>query len=197
MRNISTILSIIALALTGVLFYLHFAPKGKTSTVAAVTDKNGQQSFKIAYFHIDSLQANYSYYKDALEVMKGKESSANAELQNIKARFQQRIQQLQEKAPTMSQADGEAAQREMAKMEQEYRKNEARLQDNLQSQQMDMNNLMRKQIEDYLTEYNKNKTYAYIFSYEPGFIFYKDSIYDITADVVTGLNEKYKSTKKK
>ena len=61
---------------------------------------------------------------------------------------------------------------------------------------MDMTNLLRKQIEEYLTTYNKDKGYAYIFSYEPGFIFYKDSIYDITMDVVTGLNEKYKSTKK-
>ena len=196
MRNISTILSIVALALTGVLFYLHFSKKEAPKSAVVAADKNGQQGFKIAYFHIDSLQANYTYYKDALEEMKGRESSANAELQNIKARFQQRVQQLQEKAPGMSQAEGEAAQREMAKMEQEYRKNEARLQENLQGQQMDMTNLLRKQIEEYLTTYNKDKGYAYIFSYEPGFIFYKDSIYDITTDVVTGLNEKYKNTKK-
>jgi outer membrane protein len=198
MRNISTILSIIALALTGVLFYLHFSPKGASKDVSVAADKDGHHDFKIAYFDIDSLQSSYTFYKDALEEMKGKESAANAELQDIKAKFQRRIQQLQEKGPSMSQAEGEAAQREVAKMEQDYRKREAQLQDNLQNQQMDMTKLMRKQIEDYLSEFNKQKGYAYIFSYEPGFImYYKDSLYDVTGDLVQGLNEKYKSKKKK
>jgi outer membrane protein len=198
MRNISTILSIIALALTGVLFYLHFTHKEKLKEVSVAAGKNGHNNFKIAYFDIDSLQSSYTFYKDALEEMKSKESAANAELQDIKAKFQRRIQQLQEKGPTMSQAEGEAAQREVAKMEQDYRKKEAQLQDNLQNQQMDMTKLMRKQIEDYLTEYNKQKGYAYILSYEPGFImYYKDSLYDVTADLVQGLNDKYKSKKKK
>jgi len=63
---------------------------------------------------------------------------------------------------------------------------------------MDMTKLMRKQIEDYLAEFNKQKGYAYIFSYEPGFImYYKDSLYDVTRDLVQGLNEKYGSKKKK
>jgi outer membrane protein len=198
MRNISTILSIIALALTGVLFYLHFSSKGASKNVPVAADKDGHHDFKIAYFDIDSLQSSYTFYKDALEEMKGKESAANAELQDIKARYQRRIQQLQEKGPTMSQAEGEAAQREVAKMDQDYRKREAQLQDNLQNQQMDMTKLMRKQIEDYLAEFNKQKGYAYIFSYEPGFImYYKDSLYDVTSALVQGLNEKYKSKKKK
>lgn len=198
MRNISTILSIVALALTGVLFYLHFSQKGIAKDVSVAANKDGHHDFKIAYFDIDSLQSSYTFYKDALEEMKGKESAANAELQDIKAKFQRRIQQLQEKGPSMSQAEGEAAQREVAKMEQDYRKREAQLQDNLQNQQMDMTKLMRKQIEDYLAEFNKQKGYAYIFSYEPGFImYYKDSAYDVTGDLVQGLNEKYKSKKKK
>lgn len=196
MRNISTILSVIALVLTGVLFYLHFTHKEKLKEVSVVAGKNGQNNFKIAYFDIDSLQSNYTFYKDALEEMKGKESAANAELQDLKTRFQKRIQQLQNEA--RSQADQEAAQKELATMEQNYRKREAQLGDNLQTQQMDMTKLMRKQIEDFLAEYNKTKGYAYIFSYEPGFImYYKDSLYDVTADLVKGLNEKYKNKKKK
>jgi outer membrane protein len=198
MKNISTILSVIALALTGVLFYLHYTHKEELKKVSVAAGANGQHNFRIAYFDIDSLQANYTFYKDALEEMKGKESVANAELQDTKARFQRRIQQLQEKGPTMSQAEGEAAQREVGKMEQDYRKREGQLQENLQTQQMDMTKLMRRQIEDYLAEFNKEKGYAYIFSYEPGFImYYKDSAYDVTGDLIKGLNDKYKSTKKK
>lgn len=194
MRNISTILSIIALVLTGVLFYLHFSGKGKTSNASVNTDTKERKDFRIAYFDIDSLQSSYTYYKDALEEMKGKESAANSELQDLKVRFQKRYQQLQNEVN--SQAGQEAAQKELATLEQNYRKREAQLQDNLQTQQMEMTKKMRKQIEDYLTEYNKDKGYAYILSYEPGFImYYKDSLYDVTGDLVKGLNAQYKSAK--
>jgi len=194
MRNISTILSIIALALTGVLFYLHFSGKGKASNASVSTGAKEHKDFRIAYFDIDSLQSSYTYYKDALEEMKGKESAANAELQDLKVRFQKRYQQLQNEVN--SQAVQEAAQKELASLEQNYRKREAQLQDNLQTQQMEMTKIMRKQIEDYLTEYNKDKGNAYILSYEPGFImYYKDSLYDVTGDLVKGLNAQYKAAK--
>ncbi len=92
MRNISTILSIIALALTGVLFYLHFSAKGNIERCTCELQvKTGTHEFKIAYFDIDSLQSSYTYYKDALEEMKGKESAANAELQDIKAKVSTQI----------------------------------------------------------------------------------------------------------
>ena len=52
---------------------------------------------------------------------------------------------------------------------------------------------LRKKVEDYLKEYNKEKGYAFILSYEPGFmLYYKDTLYDVTSDVIAGLNEKYK-----
>ena len=51
-------------------------------------------------------------------------------------------------------------------------------------------------MEDFLQEYNKDKGFAYIISYEPGIMHYKDSIYDITRDVLTGLNQKYKAKAK-
>lgn len=194
MRNISTILSIIALALTGVLFYLHFSGKEPKKDASVDSGKKEHKDFKIAYFDIDSLQSSYTFYKDALEEMKGKETAANTELQELKGRFQNRYQQLQQQVT--SQAGQEAAQKELASLEQNYRKREAQLQENLQNHQVEMTRKMRKQIEDYLAEYNKDKGYAYILSYEPGFImYYRDSLYDVTGDLVKGLNDKYKVTK--
>ena len=54
---------------------------------------------------------------------------------------------------------------------------------------------VRTKIENYLKEYNKAKGYSFIISYEPGLVYYKDSIYNITGDVVKGLNEMYKKKK--
>jgi len=51
-------------------------------------------------------------------------------------------------------------------------------------------------IQNFLKEYNKDGRYDYIFSYEPGFMFYKDTALNITKDVITGLNEEYLRKKK-
>ena len=53
----------------------------------------------------------------------------------------------------------------------------------------------RPEIEDFLKEYNKDKRYTYIVSYEQGLFYYKDSSYNVTADVIKGLNERYKVKK--
>ncbi|MDQ3278599.1 MAG: OmpH family outer membrane protein, partial [Bacteroidota bacterium] len=51
---------------------------------------------------------------------------------------------------------------------------------------------VKAKVEEYLKEYNKDKGYSYILAYEPGFIFYRDSALNITADLIAGLNQKYK-----
>ena len=52
---------------------------------------------------------------------------------------------------------------------------------------------IKTRIENYLKEYNKQKTYSFIFAYDPtSIIYYKDSVYNITNDVVDGLNAGYK-----
>ena len=51
-------------------------------------------------------------------------------------------------------------------------------------------------IQNYLKDYNKDGRYDYIFSYEPGFMFYKDTTLNVTNDVIKGLNNLYTQTKK-
>ena len=55
---------------------------------------------------------------------------------------------------------------------------------------------VKSKIEDFLKEYNRDKGYSYIISYEPGLFYLKDTIYNITRDVVKGLNELYGKKKK-
>jgi outer membrane protein len=55
---------------------------------------------------------------------------------------------------------------------------------------------IKSKIENYLKDYNKQKNFAFIFSYDPTtFIFYKDSALNITSDVIAGLNAGYKKKK--
>ncbi len=195
MKNISTILSVIALVLIGILFYLHFSQKnGKVSSPAAkTTGTQDAANFKIAYFDIDSLQEHYDYFKDISTEIKGKENSITSELTRMQSNFQSKIKEWQQRGQNMTQSEGEAAQREYAQMQQRYEQRQVTLEQDLQKHKVEKMNDVRKRIEDYLKEYNKEKGYAFILSYEPGFmLYYKDSVYDITNDVIKGLNEQYK-----
>lgn len=197
MKNISTILSILALVLIGVLFYLHFSGGDKPKNAVVTAGKNETNSFAVAYFDIDSLQEHYEYFKDVSGDIKKKESSMNAELEDLGNKAQRTIRKWQEKGNNITQAEGEQAQREVGLLQQQYQKRKLELDQEMQKLQQDRMAELRKQVEEFLKEYNKSKKYSYILSYEPGFIiYYKDSAYDITGDLISGLNTQYKEKKK-
>lgn len=199
MKHISTLLSLLALIGVGVLFYLHFAGEKKVERPAVNSDVSAQQKdFRIAYFDIDSLQEKYEYFKDASGEIRAKESSVTSQLNALQDSYQKRVKELQEKSPTMTQAEGEAAQREYAQMQQKYQQRQVSLEQDLKKHQIELMTTVRNKIENYLKEYNKQKGYAFILSYEPGFmLYYKDSVYDITDDVINGLNSEYQQEKGK
>ena len=109
MKNISTILSILALLLIATLFYLHFTHVEALKKVSVVAEKNAHTNFKIAYFDIDSLQEHYDYFKDVSGEMKKKESSMTAELNDLQAQYQKTVRKWQAKGNNITQQEGEAA----------------------------------------------------------------------------------------
>jgi outer membrane protein len=129
--------------------------------------------------------------------IKKKESSMNAELSDLTAKYQRTVRKWQEKGNNITQSEGEAAQREVGLLQQQYQQRKGELEQEMQKLQVDRMSELRKQVEDFLKEYNKTRGYAYILSYEPGFIiYYKDSAYNITPDLIQGLNQQYRAKKK-
>lgn len=196
MKQISTILNVVLLVAVGVLFYLHFSGNKKSTSTASksgavTTSANSQGTPKgnIAYIEIDSLHENYAYYKNLKGELERKQKAANNELEEKQRRYQTRMQQLQQKAPTMTQQEQEAAGQELAGLERDIQNRSKELDKDL----FDLTNTMKKnvlkKVQDFLAEYNKDKRFDYILSYEPGFMFYKDESLNITDDVVKGLNE--------
>ena len=195
MRNIAIVPGLLALLLTGVLFYVvyHKPQPAVVSPVAGTTGQPAPNGLRMAYFNLDSLEAHYQYFKDVLEQVKGKENDMNAELGNMEKNYQKKITEWQKKAPTMSQAEGQEAQQEYAQMQQNYQMRKQTLQEALLKHNEDLKADIRKKIEDYLKEYNKTKGYNFIISYDANsFIYLKDTANNITDDLVGGLNAEYK-----
>jgi outer membrane protein len=194
MKQLSLALNILLLVLVAVLFYLHFNAQKKqvavTPSKAAPTPAVNQP--QIAYFDLDTLQAKYQYFKDAEAQLKSSQQSMTAELGGLEREYQKKMGEWQQKGPTMSQAEADAAQREKARMEQKYQTRRQVLEEALAKKSMEINKDIKLKIEGFLKEYNKDNRYAYILAYMPELIYYRDTTNNITDDLLKGLNDSYK-----
>lgn len=69
-----------------------------------------------------------------------------------------------------------------------------RLSNEFASEQEKYNKALHDSIANYLARYNKDKKYSIIFSKSGDNLLYADKAYDITNEVISGLNKAYKST---
>lgn len=198
MKNILLTLNIILLVLVGYLYYLHYSSDKKNPVTLAKPSSaaNFNDKSKVAYIDLDSLQNNYSYYKKIKTDFERKQSQANDEITAMQKKYQNRAMQLQQKASTMNQKEQEEAMREINKMQQDLQSRKQTIDNNLYNYNSKMKEDILNRIQDFLKDYNKDGKYSYIFSYEPGFMFYKDSTLNITPDVIAGLNKLDSENKK-
>jgi len=198
MKNILLVINAILLVLVGYLYYLQFHHKKNVTVqepVASSIDNLSEKS-KVAYIDLDSLQNNYSYYQKIKEDFERKQSSANDEITAMQKKYQNRAMQLQQKASTMNQKEQESAMQEINKMQQDLQARKQAIDNELYNYNSKMKEDILTRIQNFLKQYNKDGRYSYIFSYEPGFMFYKDSTLNITPDVIAGLNELDSTNKK-
>ncbi len=155
--------------------------------------------FKMAYFEMDSVEANFDLVKELKDELMKKEQGIEQEMQKMANNMQNRYNYYQQQANTglMNQAQSDAAGRELRNLEEQMKNRKQALDAEYGDFVMRRQNEIKAKIEEYLREYNNANTYTYIVSYEPGLFYYKDTAYNITADLVKGLNEKFKPAPKK
>jgi len=201
MKSGNLIFNFVLLALIGILFYLHFSSnKGAKVQTAGVKTENGAtatDNFKIAYFEMDSLEASFSMVKDVKDELSRKEDAVTAELRRMEKAYQDKLGRYQAQAATMTQVQSESATKDMMQMQQQMQNRKNALDQEYQDFYMRKMKDVKTKIEDYLKTYNAEKGYSYILAYEPGLFYYRDSVYDITADLIKGLNSSYSSTSTK
>lgn len=198
MKNGILILNMILVVLVGILFYLHFSSNGNTSkkTEPKVNQSVSSKDFRIAYFEMDSLENSFAMVKDVKAELSRKEEQINSELERLEKSYRNKVAQYQSQGATMTQVQSEAAQRDVMQMQQNIQNRKQALDQEYQDYYMRKMKDVKTKIEDFLNAYNDQKKYSYIFAYEPGLFYYRDTAYNITNDVIKGLNAGYSSRKK-
>jgi outer membrane protein len=180
---------------------MYFSSKKNTSahsinnTADSVKHKN---QFRIAYFEMDSVEANFEMVKLVMAELNAKEQEITNEMDRLGKEIQQKYNYYQNLASggNLSQQQSETASQEMKMLDEKMRNRKQQLDQSYYDLKNKRQNEIKTKIEAFLKEYNKDQRYSYIISYEQGLFYYKDTTYNITADLVKGLNALYKAEKK-
>ena len=159
------------------------------------TEQNAPTELKLAFVEVDSIMTQYTFCKEKSADLEKKGNNIQntlaqkqQALQNAAVKFQQDIQ-----ANKYTQQQAEAVQAGLQKQNNDLQALNQRLTAEFQAETEKFNEELRKNIQAYLAEYNKDKKYSIIFSKQGDNILYADKAYDITKEVVAGLNKAYKA----
>jgi outer membrane protein len=198
MKKLSIVLfAVMFLAIIG-LYFLHF--KGnKNESVKVSSPATTSPLQGIAYVNIDSVIFKFDMFFDRRDELLAKQKNAEAELNSKGSAYEKAGKDYQEKVNKGLITRATAAQMEQALVQQQQEL--VNLRDKLQSNLMEEEQVMNRQILEYITKFleaNKNEyNYQLILGKSFGsVILYSDSAMDITQRVVDELNKKYKAEKK-
>ena len=193
MKNFQNVALVVLAVLVTVLFYLQFSGKSASAATAAKADGSGS-SLKIAYVDLDSIQANYEFYKTKTAEFDKKKEIADRQLNNSFQKIEGERAAFAQRGNSITQAEYEAFQRDYTRKMQNLEDQKRVMEGQIQEEGLKIMDDFRKRINEFLIAYNKEKKYSYIFSDGSGVsvMFYKDSTYNITKEVVDGLNAAYR-----
>jgi len=207
MKNITLALNAILIVAVAILYYLHFSEKNSsndeiTTDVEVVdtpkkTTIQKDETSKIGYINVDSLQKNYKLYSALINKLKAREKKYDSELTAKSAAFEKKVMEFQKNAPTMTQFEGQTRQKELADEEQRLYKLKDDFTIKFQTEEAKLNEEFQKTVKDYIKKHNEKSQYNIIIgASQLGNVVldYNESI-NITNDIVLGLNEQYDKDK--
>ena len=188
-----------ALAIVAVLASCNNAsPKMDEKPQAAGTEST--TGMKIAYVEVDSLMTQYDFAKDYSVTLQKKSNKARNTLTQKGNQLQAAVNNFQQKLNNNGFTSREQAASVQAAIERQQRdlqELQVRLESELANETQKFNEALRDSLNNFLTSYNKDKKYDLILSKAGDNILFADHKYDITKDIINGLNKRYKPAAKK
>lgn len=204
MNRTPTVLSALALVGVIVLFILHFSSRpgskstaatSKTSTVTA----DAGAAVKVAYIDIDTFQENYEDLKQKQEEFRKQKASMETELQRSASQMQADAAEAQRKyqSGSLSEAEAAATSKRLQQMQQTLETRSASMSSQFEEKLQDFNRKLYDDMQEFLAAYSKDHGYDYVISTSRSnpIVLYGNGAYDITQDVIKGMNERAKSVR--
>jgi outer membrane protein len=194
-----------------ILYFLHFS-NPSSAELAVATDSTAVEkpivkaptdikASKIVFVNLDVLSEGYEFLKDVSASAQAEQNSLQTQYQSKGEKLQADYMAFEQKAQggLLSDNQIQAEQEKFAKrkdeLDQLQMKSEA-LGEKIQARTEEA----RKNLTDYIAEYNKSGNYQYVLTYSEGPlspVLLADPSLDITTDILDGINSQYRAKKKK
>jgi outer membrane protein len=199
MKKLTVVLFVVLFLSVAVLYFFQFKSNnkaGKVDTSGSINEMPGQG---IVYVNIDSVIFNFKMFTDRKNELMAKQKNAEAELNSKGTQYQTGVKDYQDKVNKGLITRASAAEMEQGLLQQQQEL--VTLRDKLQSNLVEEEQVMNRQILDYITKFiEDNKTqYNYQFILGKSFggpVLYSNSSLEITQKLLTAINKKYQTEKK-
>lgn len=154
---------------------------------------------KIAYVEVDSLMTQFNFAKDYSESLQKKSINARNTLTQKGNALQAAVNNFQQKINNngfQSREQAASVQAAIERQQRDLQDLQARLESELANETAKFNEALRDSLQNFLKDYNADKKYDLILSKAGDNILMADQRFDITQDVINGLNKRYKPAKK-
>ena len=195
MNKIQILINVILVAAVAALFVIFYS--GKTPATAETVAAEQTDVMPVAYLNVDSLLMNYTFAQEASDKLMSKQEDARVKMNTQLRTFQNEVADFQRKLENnafMSRERAEKEQQRLAKKEQELQELEAKLTQDIMIENQKLNQQLADSLNNFLQIFNADGRYHVILSNSA-----KDNVlmaneqYDITNEVVNGLNARYSS----
>ena len=199
MKKLSVVLYVVLFLAVAALYFLHFSGNSKSKKSVTMSSTPGSPAQGIAYVNIDSVIFKFDMFFDRRNDLMTKQKSAEAELNSKGTQYQKDVKDYQDKANKglITRATAAQIEQSLGQQQQEL----VSLRDKLQSNLVDEEQVMNRQILEYITKFLEENRADYNYQYILGksfgnVVLYGDNSQDITQKVLDAINKKYKTEKK-
>lgn len=202
MKNVSLILSIVAILAAAAFGVILLSDKGEAAesategTVEASTAAKGG----IVYIQLDRILQEYDMANDLRSVVETKVQNIQAEVDRRGKKLENDVNEFQEKINKglMTRSVAEVQSEKLRQQEAEFNTYANQKQNEIMEEQTVMMNQLADAIKTFIDKYNEEKKYAMILTNQGGApVITGDAALDITDDVLVKLNEEYIKNKNK
>lgn len=170
---------------------------GNTHTTASTTTANSG-GMRIAYVDIDTFESHYESLKKKKEEFQAQQDAMESELERSAQQMQADYANVMRKqqSGTLSQTEAEAAQKRLGQMQQSLETRRSAMSSQMAEKMQSFNQVLHKDMDAFLADYTKEHNLDYVLSYSRAnaSILYGNKAYDITQDVIKGMNERAAKT---
>jgi outer membrane protein len=165
----------------------------------ALQSEGGPKPTILAYINGDTLNANYKFIVEKTNQLNGRMDAAEKKVKAEYAKRQKELQTWEEYAQKnkLTPEEQQTAAEELQRLQTEMQAIEEREHGTLVQQEEALQKELMKRVNTYVEKFAKEKGLDYVVNYQSGFqfILYGNKGYDITSEVVAGLNAEYELEK--